>query len=67
MKKRRREPKKPTGRRFVVKVVTVNGDNVNLMIQDTHEDREKAEEAVKEIFAEALRLGGTMLVIPHRV
>jgi glycolate oxidase len=34
--------------------------HVNLMIQDTHEDRAKAEEAVKEIFAEALRLGGTM-------
>ena len=34
--------------------------HVNLMIQDTHEDREKAEEAVKEIFAEAIRLGGTM-------
>ncbi len=34
--------------------------HVNLMIQDTREDREKAEEAVKAIFAEALRLGGTM-------
>jgi glycolate oxidase len=34
--------------------------HVNLMIQDTHEDREKAEEAVKAIFAEAIRLGGTM-------
>jgi glycolate oxidase len=34
--------------------------HVNLMIQDTPEDRAKAEEAVKEIFAEALRLGGTM-------
>jgi glycolate oxidase len=33
---------------------------VNLMIQDTPDDRAKAEEAVKEIFAEALRLGGTM-------
>ena len=30
------------------------------MIQDTQGDRAKAEEAVKEIFAEALRLGGTM-------
>ncbi len=34
--------------------------HVNLMIQDTPEDMAKAEEAVKEIFAEALRLGGTM-------
>jgi len=34
--------------------------HVNLMIQDTPADREKAEEAVKEIFAEAIRLGGTM-------
>ncbi len=34
--------------------------HVNLMIQDTREDREKAEEVVKEIFVEALRLGGTM-------
>jgi glycolate oxidase len=34
--------------------------HVNLMIQDTPADRAKAEEAVKEIFAEAIRLGGTM-------
>ena len=34
--------------------------HVNLMIQDTPADRAKAEEAVKEIFIEALRLGGTM-------
>jgi glycolate oxidase len=34
--------------------------HVNLMIQDTPEERAKAEEAVKEIFAEALKLGGTM-------
>ncbi len=34
--------------------------HVNVMIQDTPEDRAKAEEAVKEIFAESLRLGGTM-------
>jgi glycolate oxidase len=34
--------------------------HVNLMIQDTPADREKAEAAVKEIFAEAIRLGGTM-------
>jgi glycolate oxidase len=30
------------------------------MIKDTKEDREKAEIAVKEIFSEALRLGGTL-------
>ena len=34
--------------------------HVSLMIKDTAEDRERAEEAVKEIFAEALRRGGTM-------
>jgi glycolate oxidase len=34
--------------------------HVSLMIRDTAEDREKAEEAVKEIFAQALRRGGTM-------
>jgi glycolate oxidase len=34
--------------------------HVNIMIHDTPEEREKAEEAVKEIFAEALRLGGTL-------
>ena len=34
--------------------------HVSLMIKDTAEDRQKAEEAVKEIFAEALRRGGTM-------
>jgi glycolate oxidase len=34
--------------------------HVNLMIQNTAEDRAKAEEAVREIFAEAIRLGGTM-------
>jgi glycolate oxidase len=28
--------------------------------QETPEDRDKAEEAVREIFAESLRLGGTM-------
>ena len=30
------------------------------MIHDTPEEREKAEEAVKEIFTEALKLGGTL-------
>jgi glycolate oxidase len=34
--------------------------HVNLMIHDTPAYRAKAEEAVKEIFVEALRLGGTM-------
>ncbi len=34
--------------------------HVSLMIRDTAEDRQRAEEAVKEIFAEALRRGGTM-------
>ncbi len=34
--------------------------HVSLMIRDTAEDRGRAEEAVKEIFAEALRRGGTM-------
>jgi glycolate oxidase len=34
--------------------------HVSVMIQDTHEHREKAEEAVKEIFAETIRLGGTL-------
>ncbi|MDR2018494.1 MAG: FAD-binding protein [Syntrophobacterales bacterium] len=34
--------------------------HVNIMIKDTREDREKAEKAVKEIFTEALKLGGTL-------
>ena len=34
--------------------------HVSLMIKETAEDRARAEEAVKEIFAEALRRGGTM-------
>jgi glycolate oxidase len=34
--------------------------HVNIMIKDTPEERAKAEEAVKEIFSEALRLGGTL-------
>ena len=34
--------------------------HVNLMIQETPEERAKAEEAVKAIFSESLRLGGTM-------
>ena len=34
--------------------------HVSIMIKDTPEDRAKAHDAVKEIFAEALRLGGTL-------
>ena len=34
--------------------------HVSIMIQDTPEYREKAEEAVKEIFTETIRLGGTL-------
>lgn len=34
--------------------------HVNIMIKDTKEERMKAEEAVKEIFAETIRLGGTL-------
>lgn len=34
--------------------------HVSIMIKDTPEDREKAEEAVKEIFTETIRLGGTL-------
>lgn len=34
--------------------------HVSIMIKDTKEDREKAEAAVKDIFAETVRLGGTL-------
>ena len=34
--------------------------HVSIMIKDTPEDRHKAEGAVKEIFAETIRLGGTL-------
>jgi len=34
--------------------------HVSIMIKDTAEDRHKAEEAVKDIFAETVRLGGTL-------
>ncbi|HBL23592.1 MAG TPA: glycolate oxidase subunit GlcD, partial [Deltaproteobacteria bacterium] len=34
--------------------------HVSIMIKDTPEDRHKAEEAVKDIFAETVRLGGTL-------
>ncbi|MHB8110060.1 MAG: FAD-binding oxidoreductase [Syntrophorhabdaceae bacterium] len=34
--------------------------HVSIMIKDTPEDRRKAEEAVKEIFTETVRLGGTL-------
>ena len=53
------------GKRFGIPILSFGhaGDgnfHVNIMIKDTKEDREKAEEAVKEIFSEALRLGGTL-------
>ena len=34
--------------------------HVSIMIKDTPEDRHKAEEAVKDIFVETVRLGGTL-------
>lgn len=34
--------------------------HVSIMIKDTPEDREKAEDAVKEIFTETIKLGGTL-------
>lgn len=34
--------------------------HVSIMIKDTREDRERAEEAVKAIFTETIRLGGTL-------
>lgn len=34
--------------------------HVSIMIKDTAEDRERAEEAVRELFAETVRLGGTL-------
>ncbi|HME43261.1 MAG TPA: FAD-linked oxidase C-terminal domain-containing protein [Syntrophorhabdales bacterium] len=34
--------------------------HVSMMIRDTAEDREKAEEAVKELFATTVKLGGTL-------
>jgi glycolate oxidase len=34
--------------------------HVSLMIKDTQEDYAKAHEAVKEIFSETIRLGGTL-------
>ena len=53
------------GKRFGIPILSFGhaGDgnfHVNIMIKDTPEDREKAEEAVKDIFSEALRLGGTL-------
>jgi len=53
------------GNRFGIPILSFGhaGDgnfHVNIMIKDTPEDREKAEEAVKEIFTETLRLGGTL-------
>ena len=51
-------------KRFEVPILSFGhaGDgnfHVNVMIKDTAEERERAEEAVKEIFAETIRLGGT--------
>jgi glycolate oxidase len=34
--------------------------HVSMMIQDTEDERQKAEEAVEELFAETIRLGGTL-------
>ena len=34
--------------------------HVSMMIQDTEEDKQKAEAAVEELFAETIRLGGTL-------
>ena len=53
------------GKRFGIPILSFGhaGDgnfHVNIMIKDTKEEREKAEEAVKEIFTEALKLGGTL-------
>lgn len=53
------------GKKFGVPVLSFGhaGDgnfHVSIMIKDTPEDRAKAEEAVKEIFAETIRLGGTL-------
>jgi glycolate oxidase len=53
------------GKKFGVPILSFGhaGDgnfHVNIMIKDTAEERAKAEEAVKEIFTEALRLGGTL-------
>ncbi|HVN98059.1 MAG TPA: FAD-linked oxidase C-terminal domain-containing protein [Syntrophorhabdaceae bacterium] len=53
------------GKKYAIPVLSFGhaGDgnfHVNLMIEDTDEQRAKAEEAVKEIFAETIRLGGTL-------
>ncbi len=53
------------GQKFGIPILSFGhaGDgnfHVNIMIKDTLEERAKAEEAVKEIFAEAIRLGGTL-------
>ena len=53
------------GKKFGIPILSFGhaGDgnfHVNIMIKDTPEERAKAEEAVKEIFTEALRLGGTL-------
>lgn len=53
------------GRKFGIPILSFGhaGDgnfHVNIMIQDTPEQRAKAEEAVKEIFTETIKLGGTL-------
>ncbi|HEY3276602.1 MAG TPA: FAD-linked oxidase C-terminal domain-containing protein [Syntrophorhabdaceae bacterium] len=53
------------GKRYAIPILSFGhaGDgnfHVNIMIKDTKEDREKAHEAVREIFSEALKLGGTL-------
>ncbi len=53
------------GKKFSIPVLSFGhaGDgnfHVNLMIKDTAEERAKAEQAVKEIFAKTIRLDGTL-------
>jgi len=53
------------GKRFGIPILSFGhaGDgnfHVSIMIKDTPEDRAKAEEAVKAIFEETIRLGGTL-------
>jgi glycolate oxidase len=53
------------GKKFGIPILSFGhaGDgnfHVNIMIKETPEERAKAEQAVKEIFAEAIRLGGTL-------
>jgi len=53
------------GKKFGIPILSFGhaGDgnfHVSMMIRDTKEDREKAEKAVEELFAETIRLGGTL-------